>query len=456
MSKKSKTTGIPAPTTRSIDTRRYRSRAERDAYLNSLVLKISAAIASIIILILVLSLLIELVFVPNQAVATVAGVNIPAKDFERRVTFERWRTGNMLASIYNTYGAQFAQQLFSQGGAYTSAYQEMTQPLQMGKAVLDQMANAILIKKYADANGITVDDNAINEQVYKYFGYQPTPMTETPTPTSSTTPTPLVSATPSPTPTITPVPSETATPTTTPFPTGMPTPTLSPTEQKTQFDKSSKDYYDQAAKATGLTEAEIRQIFYEQALQEKVKEAVAGKPQDQQEQIKARHILVSTEDQANAVLKALQNGESFATLAQAISLDDGNQDTEPGGGGGSAAKGGELGWQGKGGGYVKEFEDAIWADTTKVGDVLGPIKTQFGYHIIQVEGREMRTLTDAEKTQLQDKLFNDWLTAQQKDQYTPSDIWISRVPSTPALSTFGVPDTLSQSQGGAGSSPFGQ
>jgi parvulin-like peptidyl-prolyl isomerase len=449
MSKKSKTTGIPAPNARVADTRRYRSRAERDAYLNGMVLKIAAAIAGVIILILVLSLVIEGLIVPNQAVASVAGTNITTRDFQRRVTFERWRTGNMLGSIYNTYGAQFAQQIFTQE-PYSSAYQQLSSPLQMGKSVLDQMANAILIKKYADENNIKVDDAIVNEEVYKYFGYQPTPMTETPTTTPSTTPTALVSATPSSTPTITPAPSQTVTPSVTPFPTGIPTVTPGPTEQKVEFDKNSKDYFERAAKATGLTENEIRAIFAEQALQEKVKEAIAGKPQDQQEQIKARHILVTTEEQANDVMKALQNGESFASLAQAISLDDGNQDTEPGGPGGSAAQGGELGWQGKGGGYVKEFEDALWNENTKIGDVLGPIKTEFGYHIIQVEGKEMRTLTESEKTTLQNKAFSDWLTQQQKDKYQTFDTWLRNVPEKPVLGDFGLPEGLLSQQGAGG------
>ncbi len=455
MSKKSKTTGIPAPTKRTIDKRKYRSRAERDAYLNRLVLMAAAAIGSIVILVLVLALLIETVIVPNQAVATVTGQNISTRDFQRRVTFERWRTGNLLATVYNqysnAYGAQFAQQLFSdQSSPYYQAYLEMASPLQMGKDVLDQMANAALIKKYADANNIKVDNSEVDAQVFKAFGYQPTPMTATPTPTSSTTPTPLVSPTPTMTPTITPAPTQTATPTLTPFPTGIPTATPGPTEQKQQFDKNSKDYYDQAAKATGYSEAEIRQIYYEQALQEKVKEAIAGKPQDQQEQIKTRHILVTDENQAQDVLKALQNGESFANLAKAVSIDNGSQNGQQTGSGGSAAQGGELGWQGKGV-YVPEFEAAIWSPTAKVGDVLGPIKTQFGYHIIQIEGHENRTLTDQEKTQLQDKIFNDWLTQQRKDNYTTYDVWTSRVPETPALTDFGLPSGL----GSGGAFPGG-
>ena len=53
---------------------------------------------------------------------------------------------------------------------------------------------------------------------------------------------------------------------------------------------------------------------------------------------------------------------------------------------GSGKKGGLLGWAAKGS-YVPAFETAVWADGLQVGDLLGPIKTEFGYHVIQFEGR---------------------------------------------------------------------
>ncbi len=66
------------------------------------------------------------------------------------------------------------------------------------------------------------------------------------------------------------------------------------------------------------------------------------------------------------------NGADFATLAKEKSED------------GSASKGGDLGWFGKGQ-MVKEFETASF--NGKIGKIQRPIKTQFGYHIIKVTGR---------------------------------------------------------------------
>src|SRR5689334_19520083 len=136
---KSRTTGIPAPTKR--DTRRYRSRAERDAHYNRIALLSAGVIAGVLILILGFALLIDNVIVPNQAVASVGGQNITTRDFQRRVIFERWRAGTTLASVVNSFGS-YAQQILSDpSNGYGQLYSQLSSPLSMGSAVLDQMIN---------------------------------------------------------------------------------------------------------------------------------------------------------------------------------------------------------------------------------------------------------------------------------------------------------------------------
>ncbi|MBP2132272.1 peptidyl-prolyl cis-trans isomerase C [Methanomicrobium sp. W14] len=85
--------------------------------------------------------------------------------------------------------------------------------------------------------------------------------------------------------------------------------------------------------------------------------------------VRASHILVKTEAEAKDILSKINAGDDFGTLAKKFS-------TCP-----SGKKGGDLGWFSKGM-MVKEFEEASFK--TKKGDITGPVKTQFGYHIIKV------------------------------------------------------------------------
>jgi peptidyl-prolyl cis-trans isomerase C len=89
------------------------------------------------------------------------------------------------------------------------------------------------------------------------------------------------------------------------------------------------------------------------------------------ETVKAKHILVDEEEKANELMAALNAGEiDFAEAAKAESNCP------------SAAQGGDLGEFGKGQ-MVPAFEEAAFA--AEVGKVVGPVKTDFGYHIILVD-----------------------------------------------------------------------
>ena len=86
----------------------------------------------------------------------------------------------------------------------------------------------------------------------------------------------------------------------------------------------------------------------------------------------ASHILVKTEDRCNEIKAEIENGLSFADAAKANS-------TCP-----SSSQGGELG-RFSPGQMVPEFDEAIFSGD--VGVLYGPIKTQFGYHLIDITGR---------------------------------------------------------------------
>lgn len=85
--------------------------------------------------------------------------------------------------------------------------------------------------------------------------------------------------------------------------------------------------------------------------------------------VQARHILVGTKELAEEIKKKIDDGEEFSKLAEEYSECP------------SKKRGGDLGWFGKGA-MVRPFEVAAF--TAKEGDIVGPVKTEFGWHIIYV------------------------------------------------------------------------
>lgn len=125
----------------------------------------------------------------------------------------------------------------------------------------------------------------------------------------------------------------------------------------------------EVAASIKVTDADLQQYYDEH------KDAFSA-PEERH----ADHILITpkkgetdeqTKARAEAVLKRVQGGEDFAQVAKQVSEDPG-----------TAKQGGDLGWIGRGM-LTGPFEDALFG--MKVGEVTGPVKTDFGYHIIRLE-----------------------------------------------------------------------
>jgi peptidyl-prolyl cis-trans isomerase C len=128
------------------------------------------------------------------------------------------------------------------------------------------------------------------------------------------------------------------------------------------------------------TQQVIRDSFVEKQLDGKISDSDVKKKYNElvkampeQDEVRARHILVKDESTANEVLAKLNKGDKFEDLAKQYSTDP------------TKDQGGDLGYFTQAA-MVKEFGDAAFA--MKKGEVSKtPVKTQFGYHIIKVEDR---------------------------------------------------------------------
>lgn len=150
------------------------------------------------------------------------------------------------------------------------------------------------------------------------------------------------------------------------------------------YKEALKAGYDKNPDVKKRVEDMQRQIILQAYMEDKAKNMVSDdelkKAYDEKvksaggtEEVRARHILVKTEEEAKKIAERIKKGEDFEKIAREESTDKG-----------SGAQGGDLGWFTKDK-MVPEFADAAFA--LKKGEVSGPVKSGFGWHIIKLEDR---------------------------------------------------------------------
>jgi peptidyl-prolyl cis-trans isomerase C len=122
-----------------------------------------------------------------------------------------------------------------------------------------------------------------------------------------------------------------------------------------------------------LLQAEAKAAVSESAMHQLYDEA--SKQMTGQQEVRARHILVKTEEEAKAIIAELKSGADFAELAK-------KKSTDPG-----ASEGGDLGYFPKDE-MVPEFADAAFK--LEKGQISEPVHTRFGWHVIKVEDKRDR------------------------------------------------------------------
>jgi parvulin-like peptidyl-prolyl isomerase len=396
------------------------------------------------LLFVILGLVSQFMLRPNRAVATVGDQEVVAKDFWKRVRLEKGNLENAVAFY------QLREQQFGNQGIFTQQINQLqatlASPFAIGQQTLDQMIEEIILKREAEARGITVSDEEVNQALREEVASSQGLVTQaqaTATVEGWANATATASAwTPTPEPTANAALTETAalTPTATPEPLPMPV-----VISDTAFTQGLATLEESVKEVSGMSIADYSEVIRMRLLREKLQAAIG---EDQvapvEEQVRARHILIAerqptptatalpegaptpeptltptplpagaptptatpgprTREEALALAadlrQQLAGGADFAALAAEYSDDPG-----------SRVEGGELGWFGRGA-MVAPFEEAAFS--LPVGQVSEPISTTFGVHLVEVEEKDAERAKD-EATLEQERAasFQTWLQEQ--------------------------------------------
>ncbi len=414
-----------------IISKKHIARQERERQQSTLIRNVAIGVVAVVVLLVGYGYIDQTILQQRQPVAAVGDETISAAQFEARVRLDREGLINQYIDyiqIGQMYGMDMADQT-------QSIEDRLNDPMKIGQDVLDTMINELLYRQEAKRRGIIVSAEEVEKDIQAQHKYYPdgTP-TAAPTATAvvverstlspqqlelvTITPTPTDAPTSMPPPTAT--PDLVSTPTATAGPTAIPIPSLTPTpytlEGYEQAYQESLPFYTDL----GLTEEDFRFLFESRLYYVKLYEIVTADTPRTSEDIWARHILVADPTLAAIIRERLLEGEDFSVVAAEASIDPS-----------AATNGGDLGWFSRGM-MVPPFEEAAYA--LEIGEISEPVQSDFGYHIIQLLGREERPLSADAYQQAQDIVFQQWLAdLREESEIEIFDTWQNFVPTEPNL-----------------------
>ncbi len=334
--------------------RRQLSKWQREQRMRQAIFATAASLAFIVVAVLGYGLWRELVARGNETVAVVYGEQITARQLVEAVRPQ-------LAFLDRTI-----EQGSSLGQATLS--QLRLERERLPQTVLDNIVEDRVVREEARRRGITVSPQEIQDRVNQEVAaaravQQPDP-TPTPPGDAAASPADVPSATPTPVPTL-----------------------------------SEQDFpsaYEQFLRDRDMTDEAFRDAVAAVILREKLRDAIGQTVPESGEQVRARHILVSTEEQARDVVSRLESGASFDDLARQESMDSATKD-----------RGGDLGWFPRGI-QARDLEKAAFEAAVGKIDI---VKTFQGWHVLQVlEHVQDRPLDPAQLDTLRLRAYSEWLT----------------------------------------------
>lgn len=383
-------------------------------------------VAGLIAAIMLIAAINELLIQPGRAVAEVGDEVITLREWQERVRYERAQRIILLENQLEAFGGDVGiiQQFSSQ------AIVQLLDEEAFGQGVLDAMIDEHLIRQAAEARGITVTDDEIDEEIgtiYNFYdGELPTPL-------------PTATETIMPTPSLTPIPTQVITevlPTNTPFPTPTvgPTNTPLPTATAVSVESFNEQFGEFVDRLDGLgADEDLFRTSIENALyREKLAEAIAEEEElsNTAPHVSFYRLTYNSEEEANEAL-AMIEAEGYVTVWNTVrSLLFDTSST-------STADASEIVWstqetvENRMGGVIADtaFELPLETPSELIIEEGDAGRT---YSILYVTGREERELTESQFAQLQQDRLASFLS-NQLDVERFSSVYLGRAPRQPVL-----------------------
>jgi peptidyl-prolyl cis-trans isomerase D len=432
------------PQKKTAPTKKFVAREARERRERNIVYIISAVVI-IAVLALVLYGIVDQNFLKaRRPVAIVNDEKISVSEYQGQTRLARY---NLIQSAQRIF--QLAQIMGNDPSSQASVANQLQQidgqlfPQAIGRQIIDQLVDDLLIQQEASRLGITVSEVEVNKELEEVFGYYqlgtPTPSaTHVLAPTSTLSPLQesLLPSTPTSSTSIIPTSEITTTEIVTestqslgspPTPTKVLTPTLTATTGPTAtpftqqaFEEIYQDAITNLSEEFRISESDLKRGFESHLYSEKVMDVVTKDIECIQEQVWALHILIDEEVLAKNIKTRLDEGEDWSLMAITYSTDTSNKD-----------KGGDLGWFGQGV-MIPEFEQTAFK--LEVGETSEPVKTDFGFHIIRILGHEERPLTEDACQSMRSENFQEWLAElRENSNIIINEFWTDVAPTEPSL-----------------------
>lgn len=364
---------------------------------------------------------------PNQVLASVNGEEILRKDYWKYQSITLYSQ----ARTYEEYALQVTGQQQTQFLMYAAQFDQMREDVwgsnEVSEATVRQMIEDRLYIAGAEEMGVDLSQPVLTSYALNVFASPDQPLV-TPIPTPTMIPeraawatetqqalqtqqslalgTPVGFATPGATPM--------GTPGATPI--GSPAATPNPQEAVSRANEEFEQFSEEVLDDAQMSLDEYMELFIKpQAARQQIDAQLLNSVPQRSEQVSVQHILVATEDLANQTFEQISSGANFDEVAKTTSIDTITSPT-----------GGKLGWITR-----EQMPDEFSgvAFSTEPGKVAGPVKTEYGWHVLKViDKEEDRPMTETQYTLAKNEALRVWI----EQQRGKSDISSEYYEPTPA------------------------